>query len=56
MTTPANVTLSVPLINGILNYLSTRPYAEVFQLIQELQAQALPQVQTPKAAPAEPTE
>ena len=34
------VTLSVPLVNALLNYLSTRPFAEVYQLIQELQKQA----------------
>ena len=46
-----DVNLKISLVNGILNYLGTRPYVEVFQLIQELQAQVVPQVQ-PK--PAEP--
>ena len=45
------VTLPLGLVNGILNYLGTRPYVEVFQIIQELQAQVVPQLQ-PK--PAEP--
>jgi hypothetical protein len=43
-----DVSLKISLVNGILNYLGTRPYVEVFQLIQELQAQAVPQVQAPK--------
>jgi hypothetical protein len=51
-----DVSLKISLVNGILNYLGTRPYVEVFQLIQELQAQVAPQVQAPKVAPAEPTE
>ncbi len=43
-----DVSLKISLVNGILNYLGTRPYVEVFHLIQELQAQAVPQVQAPK--------
>lgn len=42
------VTLS--LLNGVLQYLSSRPYAEVFQLVQAIQAQAAPQV-TPVESP-----
>jgi hypothetical protein len=38
------ITLSTPLVNGILQYLGTRPYGEVFQLIQAIQEQAAPQV------------
>lgn len=34
------ITISMPLANAILQYLATRPYAEVVQLIQELQKQA----------------
>lgn len=44
------ITLTLGLINGVLQYLGTRPYAEVFPLVQELQRQAAPQV---PAAPAE---
>ncbi len=43
-----DVSLRLSLVNGILNYLGTRPYVEVFQIIQELQAQAVPQVHAPK--------
>ena len=39
---PINLNLS--LVNGILQYLGTRPYGEVFQLVQAIQAQAAPQV------------
>lgn len=42
--------LSLSLINGILGYLGTRPYGEVFQIVQEIQAQAIPQVPTPDPA------
>lgn len=47
MITPTTVTLSVQLVDAVLTYLGTRPYVEVFQLIQELQAQVVPQVQAP---------
>ena len=43
-----DVSLKISLVNGILNYLGTRPYVEVFHLIQELQAQVVPQVQASK--------
>lgn len=46
--TPISLTLG--LVNGILQYLGTRPYAEVFPLVQEIQAQAMPQVPTPNPA------
>jgi len=42
------ITLSLGLINGILQYLGTKPYAEVFPLVQEIQAQAGPQVPMPQ--------
>jgi hypothetical protein len=44
--------ISTPLLNNILAYLGTRPYQEVFQLIEALQDEAKNQ---PKAeeAPAE---
>jgi len=38
------VELTVELINGILQYLGTRPYQEVFRLVQTIQEQAAPQV------------
>lgn len=34
------ITLSIELANAVLNYLASRPYGEVFQLIQNIQAAA----------------
>jgi hypothetical protein len=42
------ITLTLGLVNGILQYLGTRPYAEVFPLIQAIQEQATPQVPVPE--------
>jgi hypothetical protein len=44
------IELTLSLVNGILQYLGTRPYAEVFPIVQEIQAQAMPQVPTPDPA------
>jgi hypothetical protein len=41
------ITLSTTLVNQIMAYLGTRPFQEVFQLIQEVQKEA----QQPPAAP-----
>lgn len=50
-----NITLSLGLVNGVLNYLGTRPYGEVFQLVQAIQEQAIPQLPVPEVKPeAEP--
>jgi hypothetical protein len=38
------IELSLSLVNGILQYLGTRPYGEVFQIISAIQEQAGPQV------------
>jgi hypothetical protein len=43
------VSLTLDLINSVMNYLGGRPYQEVFALIQEIQKQAQPQLQ-----PAQP--
>ena len=51
MTQPTNdtpITLTLGLVNGILQYLGSRPYAEVFPLIQAIQEQATPQVPVPE--------
>lgn len=45
------IELTLPLINAVLQYLGTRPYGEVFQMVQAIQAQAASQV--PVAASAE---
>ena len=43
------INLSTQLVNAVLGYLGTRPYQEVFQLIEGLQNEARTQLQ-----PAEP--
>lgn len=43
------VKVSLPLINGILGYLGTRPYGEVFQLISAIQTEVQPQIPMPQA-------
>jgi hypothetical protein len=35
-----DMTISIELANAILGYIGTRPYGEVFQLIQAIQAAA----------------
>lgn len=40
--------LSTQLINSILQYLGTRPYAEVFQLIEAIQNEAKQQQPQPE--------
>ena len=42
------VTLSTTLVNNIMAYLGTKPFQEVFQLIQEVQKEAAPQMQPPQ--------
>lgn len=46
------IELTLPLVNGILQYLSGRPYAEVADLIQAVREQATAQVPVPQMAPA----
>ena len=46
------IELSVEICNAVMQYLGTRPYQEVFQIIAELQKQIIPQVQQPSEAPA----
>jgi hypothetical protein len=43
------VELSLGLINGILQYLGSRPYGEVFQIVNALHEQATPQIKVPQA-------
>jgi hypothetical protein len=47
------ITLTLGLVNGVLQYLGTRPYQEVFQMVQAIQEQAAPQVPKEPAAPTE---
>jgi hypothetical protein len=47
------IELTLNLLNGILQYLGTRPYQEVFPLIQTIQEQAIPQMPMPEVVSAE---
>ena len=47
------IELSLGLINGVLQYLGSKPYQETFQLIQAIQEQAIPQMPMPAAAQPE---
>jgi hypothetical protein len=49
-----DITISIELANAILGYLGSKPYGEVFQLIQAMQA-AAPK-DAPQDAPVDPTE
>jgi len=49
------LTFSTDLVNGILQYLGSRPYVETAGLIAEIQKQAQTQgAPAPEAAPVEP--
>jgi len=51
------ITLSLDLVNAILQYMGTRPYNEVFQIVNAINQVGIPQVQALQAqaaaAPAE---
>ena len=42
------IELTLPLVNAVLQYLGTRPYQEVFPLVQAIQEQATPQLPMPE--------
>ena len=44
MNADTKITLTVGLLNGVLQYLGSRPYQEVFALVQEIQKQAAAQL------------
>lgn len=48
------IELSLALVNHVLEYLASRPYGEVFQLIKAIQGQAAAQVEVSAEAPSEP--
>ena len=43
------ITLSINLVNQIMGYLGTRPYQEVFQIVEAMQAEAKAQAPSPDA-------
>lgn len=47
---PQKIELTLNLVNAVLQYLGSRPYAEVAPLIMEIQGQAIPQVPVPEVA------
>ena len=47
------LTLSTNLVNAILQYLGTRPYADVFQLVEAIQKEAKAVSEQPKDNVAE---
>lgn len=44
------INLSLDLVNGVLAYLGSRPFSEVYQLVNQIQAQAQPQLTPPESA------
>lgn len=48
-----DVTVKLSLMNNIIGYLGTRPYGEVFQIVQAIQEQVAPQLQVAPEAKAE---
>jgi hypothetical protein len=49
------IELTLPLINGVLQYLGTRPYAEVAEIVKAIHEQAVPQLKVPDVS-VEPNE
>ena len=45
-----DVKVSLQLVNGILNYLGTKPYGEVFQIVNAIHAEVQPQIPMPEMA------
>jgi hypothetical protein len=50
---PEKISLSTNLVNNLLAYLGTKPFAEVSQLIQAVQQEAQGQISPPEEAAAE---
>lgn len=44
------VKVTLQLVNGILQYLGTRPYGEVFQIVNAIHAEVQPQIPMPEMA------
>ena len=50
------INLSLDLVNGILAYMGSRPFSEVYQLVNQIQSQAQPQLAPTTEAVEEPAE
>jgi hypothetical protein len=51
------ISLSLNLVNAVMQYLGTKPFQEVFQLVQAIQQESQGQLQTGvEQAEAKPTE
>jgi len=50
------ITLSLDLVNAILQYMGTRPYNEVFQIVNAINQVGIPQVQAMQAVAQAPAE
>ena len=50
------IELTLGLVNAILGYMDTRPHGEVRNLIDAIQAQAIPQVPMPEIKPPQEQE
>jgi hypothetical protein len=50
------LSLSVQLVNAVASYLATKPYQEVFQLLQGLQQESKGQLKTGVEQAAEPAQ
>jgi hypothetical protein len=48
-----NITLPIDLVNAILQYMASRPYGEVFQIVGAIQAEASKQAPKPEVVAAE---
>ena len=44
------VKVSMQLVNGILQYLGSRPYGEVFQIVNAIHGEVQPQIPMPEMA------
>ena len=44
------VKVSLQLVNGILQYLGTKPYGEVFQIVNAIHGEVQPQIPMPDVA------
>ena len=56
MSEKKTVALSFDLVNGILQYLATKPFQEVFQLVNAVQQQAQGQLDSPDEAAKAPSD